>query len=186
VTPEEYDYFHEMIIHDEVGRIGAAGVTWALHLGLSVGLPPILRYGSEFLKENVCKACLTGEKVICLAITEPSAGSDVAGIRATATKTEDGKHYIVNGNKKWITNGVFSDFFTVAVRTGGEGMGGVSLLLLEKDMPGLSLKRMNVQGLWASGTTYIDMSDVKVPVEHLIGQENMGFKYIMTNFNHER
>jgi alkylation response protein AidB-like acyl-CoA dehydrogenase len=107
-------------------------------------------------------------------------------LRCEAKKTADGKHYIVNGEKKWITNGVFSDFFTVAVRTGGAGMGGISLLLIEKEMPGVKTRQMNCSGVWPSGTTYITFEDVKVPVENLIGKENEGFKYIMSNFNHER
>jgi len=124
--------------------------------------------------------------VICLAITEPTAGSDVANLKTEAKLTPDGKHYIVNGEKKWITNGVFADFFTVAVRTGGAGMGGVSLLLLERSMPGITTRQMQCSGVWPSGTTYITFEDVLVPVENLIGKENEGFKYIMHNFNHER
>jgi len=88
--------------------------------------------------------------------------------------------------KKWITNGVFADFFTVAVRTGGSGMGGISLLLIERTMPGITTKLMQCSGVWPSGTTYVTFEDVKVPVENLIGKENEGFKYIMSNFNHER
>ena len=101
-------------------------------------------------------------------------------------KTADGKHYIVNGEKKWITNGIFADYFTVAVRTGGEGMNGLSLLLIEKTMEGVSTRKMNCSGAWSSGTTYVTLEDVKVPVENLIGTENNGFKAIMYNFNHER
>ena len=86
VKASEFDYFHEMIIHDELGRCGSSGVPAALILGLSVGLPPIMLFGSKYLQDKVCKATLTGEKVICLAITEPSAGSDVAAIRTTAVK----------------------------------------------------------------------------------------------------
>jgi len=124
--------------------------------------------------------------VICLCITEPQAGSDVANLGTTAKKTPDGKHYIVNGEKKWITNGIWADFFTVAVRTGGPGGSGISLLLLEKNMPGITTRQMKCSGVWASGTTYITFEDVKVPVENLIGKENEGFRYIMYNFNHER
>jgi len=134
----------------------------------------------------VAGPCLRGEKIICLAITEPYAGSDVANLRCEAKKTPDGKHFLVNGEKKWITNGVFADFFTVAVRTGGPGMKGISLLLIERGMPGIITRPMNCSGVWSSGTTYITFEDVKVPVENLIGQENEGFKYIMSNFNHER
>jgi len=186
VKPEEFDVFHELIAIDEVARAGSGGVLWALFAGLSIGLPPIIHFANSYLQDKVCKDCLTGKKVICLAITEPSAGSDVANLKTEARKTPCGKFYIVNGEKKWITNGVFADFFTVAVRTGGEGMGGVSLLLLERGMPGITTRQMQCSGVWPSGTTYITFEDVKVPVENLIGKENQGFKYIMYNFNHER
>ncbi|KAI0236266.1 hypothetical protein L0F63_003828 [Massospora cicadina] len=93
---------------------------------------------------------------------------------------------VINGEKKWITNGVFANYFTTAVRTGGEGMGGLSLLLIERNMPGVKTRQMQCSGVWASGTAYITFEDVKVPVSNLIGQENKGFKYIMYNFNHER
>jgi alkylation response protein AidB-like acyl-CoA dehydrogenase len=186
IKPEEFDYFHELIIIDELCRAGSGGVGAALMTGLAIGLPPVYYFASKQLKDRVVGPCLRGEKIICLAITEPYAGSDVASLRAEAKLTPDGRHYIVNGEKKWITNGVFADFFTVAVRTGGSGMNGISLLLVEKTMPGVTTRQMNCTGLWASGTTYITFEDVKVPVENLIGQENQGFKYIMANFNHER
>jgi len=153
---------------------------------LSVGMPPVLHFGSQYLKDKVCKDCLHGEKFICLCITEPGAGSDVASIQTSAKKTPDGKHYIVSGEKKFITNGIWADFFTVAVRTGGSGMGGISLLLVERTFPGVSTRPMKCMGAWASGTTFVTFDDVKVPVENLIGEENQGFKYIMFNFNHER
>jgi len=185
VEPKDFDVFHELVGTEELCRGGSGGVLWGLFGGLSIGLPPVLQRGSEEMKERVAKPCLAGEKFICLAITEPSAGSDVANLKTTAKKTADGKHYIVNGEKKWITNGVFADYFTVAVRTGGEGMGGVSLLLIERS-EGVKTTQMKCQGVWSSGTTYITFEDVKVPVENLIGKENEGFKYIMYNFNHER
>lgn len=185
LKPEQYDAFCELISTDEVSRTGSGGICWGLFGGLSIGLPPVMKFGSKFLQDKVCGPCLKGEKVICLAITEPYAGSDVANLQCEAKKTEDGKHYIVNGEKKWITNGVFADYFTVAVRTGGKGMGGVSMLLVERSA-GVTTRQMQCQGVWASGTTYITFEDVKVPVENLIGKENQGFKYIMYNFNHER
>merc|ERR1712232_1288334 len=120
----------------------------------------------------------------CLCITEPSAGSDVANLR-TSAKLE-GDHYILNGEKKWITNGIFAKYFTVACRTGGPGMNGLSLLLVEKDMPGVKTRKMKCSGVWSSGTTYVTFDDVKVPKGNLLGKENQGFKYIMENFNHER
>jgi len=109
----------------------------------------------------------------------------VANIKTTAVKTPDGRFYVVNGEKKWITNGTFADYFTTAVRTGGSGMSGISLLLIERG-PGVTTKAIDTSGGWGSGTSYIIFEDVKVPVENLIGPENQGFKLIMFNFNHER
>ena len=113
------DSFHEYIVHDEVNKIGAGGVTGYIWAGISIGLPPVLMFGSDYLKDKVAGPCLRGEKRICLAITEPWGGSDVANLKTSAKLSEDGTHYIVNGMKKWISNGVYSDYFTVAVRTGG-------------------------------------------------------------------
>eukprot|EP01114_Cavostelium_apophysatum_P015943 TRINITY_DN444_c0_g3_i2.p1 TRINITY_DN444_c0_g3~~TRINITY_DN444_c0_g3_i2.p1 ORF type:complete len:545 (+),score=115.48 TRINITY_DN444_c0_g3_i2:132-1766(+) len=186
VHPSEFDMFHELILIDEFSRCGSGGAVWAIFGGLSIGLPPVRTFGSKYLQDRVVRECLNGRKTICLAITEPYAGSDVANLQTTAKKTPDGKHYIVNGEKKWITNAIFADYFTVAVRTGEAGMGGVSLLLVERTTPGVTTRQMNCQGVWSSGTTYITFEDVKVPVENLIGKENSGFKYIMFNFNHER
>jgi alkylation response protein AidB-like acyl-CoA dehydrogenase/predicted heme/steroid binding protein len=183
---EEYDAFHEFIVGDELARCGSGGACWGLCGGFGIGLPPILLFGSEELKRRVVPDCLKGTKNICLAITEPYAGSDVANLRCEAKETPDGEYFIVNGEKKWITNGVFADYFTVAVRTGGEGMGGISLLLIERSMPGVKTRQMQCSGVWSSGTAYITFEDVKVPKSNLIGQQDKGFKYIMYNFNHER
>ncbi|GAB5358570.1 hypothetical protein AAMO2058_000469600 [Amorphochlora amoebiformis] len=182
--PPDFDAFHELILIDELGRCGSGGVLWGLFEGIQIGLPPILNFGSEYLKDRVVRSCLSGEKLICLCISEPWAGSDVANLRTTARK--EGDYYIVNGAKKWITNGIFSDFFTVAVRTGEAGMKGLSLILLEKSMPGLRCRHMKCSGVWPSGTTYITLEDVKVPAKNLIGKEGDGFRMIMSNFNHER
>merc|ERR1719330_2094595 len=149
-----------------------------------IGLPPVLKWATPEIKQLVGGPCLKAEKVICLAITEPTAGSDVANLRTSAKK--EGDHYILNGEKKWITNGIFADYFTVACRTGGPGMGGISLLLVERGMPGLTTRKMKCSGVWSSGTTYITFDDVKVPKGNLLGKENKGFQYIMQNFNHER
>lgn len=184
--PKDFDYFHELIILDEFGRCGSGGVLWGLLEGVHIGLPPVLNFGSEDLRERCGLRVLRGEATICLCITEPYAGSDVANIRCTAKKSPCGQFYVVDGEKKWITNGVWADYFTVAVRTGGSGMGGISLLLIEKTMPGVQCRRMDCMGVWASGTSFITFENVKVPVGNLIGAENNGFKYIMHNFNHER
>jgi len=144
----------------------------------------VFKHGSPEMKQRVVKDVLQGRKTICLCITEPYGGSDVASVRTTAVR--QGDYYVVNGEKKFITGALKADFFTVAVRTGGPGMMGISLLLLEKDMPGLNVRRQATQGWLSSNTGYITMEDVKVPVSNLIGQENKGFLYVMYNFNGER
>lgn len=186
VPPEKWDLFHEMLLTDEISRAGSGGLVWNLIGGFGIGCPPVIKFGKKELVKRILPEILNGDKRICLAITEPDAGSDVANLTCEAKLSEDGKHYIVNGEKKWITNGIWSDYFTVAVRTGGPGMTGVSLLLIERSFGGVSTRKMDCQGVWSSGTTYITFEDVKVPVENLIGKENQGFKVIMTNFNHER
>lgn len=186
VEIENEDSFHEYIVLDQVNRIASGGVTGFFWAGICIGLPPVIMFANDYLKDKVVGPCLRGEKRICLAITEPWGGSDVANLQTSAKLSEDGKYYVVNGMKKWISNGIFSDFMTVAVRTGEEGMFGISLLLIEKTMPGVQMRKMKCMGGWTSGTTFISFENVKVPVENLIGEEGEGFKYIMLNFNHER
>eukprot|EP01087_Luapelamoeba_hula_P009280 TRINITY_DN2388_c0_g1_i1.p1 TRINITY_DN2388_c0_g1~~TRINITY_DN2388_c0_g1_i1.p1 ORF type:complete len:444 (-),score=59.21 TRINITY_DN2388_c0_g1_i1:142-1449(-) len=186
LKPEDFDYFHELIVMDEFCRCGSGGVVWGTLEGPALGLPPIHNFGSEFIKRKYIPPVLRGENTMCLAITEPYGGSDVAGLRTEAKKSECGKFYIVNGEKKWITNSQGADLFVTAVRTGGSGGNGVSLLIIERTMPGLKVRPMVCSGVASSGTGYVTFEDVQVPVENLIGQENQGFKYIMNNFNHER
>lgn len=180
----EFDIFHEFICVDEIARCGSGGFIWALMGGLGIGLPPVMNFGSEELRKKVVPGCLAGDKFIALAVTEPSAGSDVANLKTTAK--DMGDYYLLNGEKKWITQGAYADYYTVACRTGDGGMGGVSLLLVERTMPGVNARYMDCQGMWGSGTSYITFEDVKVPKNHIIGKVNHGFKYIMHNFNHER
>ncbi|OXV11363.1 hypothetical protein Egran_00869 [Elaphomyces granulatus] len=186
VPPEKWDLFHEMLLTDELSRAASGGLVWNLIGGFGIGCPPVIKFGKRSLIDRIVPGILAGDKRICLAITEPDAGSDVANLTCEAKLTPDGKHYIVNGEKKWITNGIWADYFTTAVRTGGPGMNGVSVLLIEREHGGVSTRRMDCQGVWSSGTTYITFEDVKVPVENLLGKENQGFKVIMMNFNHER
>ncbi|KAI9843968.1 MAG: hypothetical protein M1837_006009 [Sclerophora amabilis] len=186
VPPEKWDLFHEVVVTDELSRAGSGGFVWNVIGGFGIGGPPLIKFGKKPLTDRIMPSILSGDKRICLAITEPDAGSDVANLTCEAKLSEDGKYYIVNGEKKWITNGIWSDYFTTAVRTGGEGMGGISVLLIERSMGGVSTRKMDCQGVWSSGTTYITFEDVKVPVENLLGKENQGFKVVMTNFNHER
>ncbi|KAJ3187949.1 hypothetical protein HDU85_006342 [Gaertneriomyces sp. JEL0708] len=184
VKPEEFDYFHEMIAHEEIGGVANPGFTDSLATGMVIGLPPVLIFGKPELRNRVVREVLGGQKRICLAITEATAGSDVAAIRTTAKKSPCGKFYIVNGTKKWITNGTSSDYFSTAVRT-GEGHGGISMLLIERS-EGLETKAIKTSYSAAAGTAYITFENVKVPVENLLGKEGQGFPVIMFNFNHER
>ncbi|OBT94590.1 hypothetical protein VE01_07937 [Pseudogymnoascus verrucosus] len=183
---EDYDYLHTSIYVDELSRCGTGGPAGSVTVGFAFGLPPIIKFGNKQLRDRFVGPLVTGKIRICIAITEPGAGSDVANIETTAVKSADGKHYIVNGAKKWITNGIFSDYASMAVRTGGPGAAGLSMLVVPLKAKGVNMTRIHVGGGRASGTTYIDLDDVQVPVENLIGIEGMGMIYIMQNFNHER
>ena len=187
-APDDYDNFHELIVIDETTRI-SGGISWAVMGGLSIGLPPVVNFGipgDKALQTRCIKECLSGEKVICLCITEASAGSDVA---ALACRADDaGDHFVVNGEKKWITNGIYADYFTVIVQTGSPGsrQKGLSMLLMERSMPGIETRKMDCTGMWSSGTTFITFDNVKVPKTNIIGKLNNGFMQAMYNFNHER
>ncbi|KAI7781423.1 acyldehydrogenase [Diaporthe eres] len=186
---EDFDYLHGLIYSDEMARTGVVGPAASMTTGMSFGVPPILKFGDQKLQERFLPQLLRGEKRSCIAITEPDAGSDVAGITTTAVKSADGKHYVVNGTKKWITNGIWTDWASMAVRTGPEGSGaaGLSMLVVPlKNQSGVTMRQLKVGGSLTAGTTYIELDDVKVPVENLIGKEGMGMRYVMTNFNHER
>ncbi|CAK9091436.1 unnamed protein product, partial [Durusdinium trenchii] len=175
----------ESIAHQEIARIGLPGFVDGLGAGYLISAPAVYHFGSEPTKRKVCPQLLRGEKWSALAISEPFAGSDVAQIKATATRTADGKHFLVNGVKKWITEGAYSDYFVTAVRTGGPGGKGISLLLIERG-DGVTTSQMKTTYSKCAGTALIVLDDVLVPVENLMGKENEGFKLIMYNFNHER
>ena len=188
--PEEYgghsegfDIFHGLTQTEELARVGAGGLTASL-MTHGIGLPPILALGSDDMKRRIASPVLAGEKIIALGITEPSGGSDVANLKTKAVK--DGDHYIVNGSKMFITSGMRADYMTTAVRTGGTGAAGVSLLLIEMDMPGVTRTRLDKMGWRCSDTAAIYLEDVRVPASNLIGAENQGFIGIMRNFNSER
>lgn len=154
---------------------------------MAFGVPCLIKFASKELKDKYLPDLFWGRTRTCIAITEPDAGSDVANIRTEAKKSADGKKYIVNGAKKWITNGIWSNYAPMAVRTGGPGGGGLSLLWVPlKNYKGVTMRRLKVSGQISAGTTYIELDDVEVPAENLIGKEGMGMRYIMTNFNHER
>lgn len=178
------DLFAQIAVWEELMRPGSGGLSASLG-SLHIALPPILALGTEEQKQKFIPPVLRGEKIAALAITEPSGGSDVANLQTTAVL--DGDHYRVNGSKTFITSGVRADQITVAVRTGGAGAHGVSLLVVDGQTDGLSrsqpLKKM---GWWVSDTAQLFFDDCRVPVANRIGQENMGFYAIMANFQKER
>ncbi|KDR76308.1 hypothetical protein GALMADRAFT_96846 [Galerina marginata CBS 339.88] len=181
VKPEEFDYFHELIITQEFARSGRRGYGDGLMSGSVIGLPPVLNFGSPEIKAKVVPDVLSGQKLICLAISEAFAGSDVAGLKTTAKKTEDGKHWIINGTKKWITNGTFAHYFTVGCRTDD----GFTVILVERG-DGVETKAIKTSYSPTAGTAFITFDNVKVPVENTLGPEGGGIFVMLSNFNHER
>lgn len=182
--PKNVDPFHDLILIDELSRCASGGIAWACFFTFGIALPPILNVGSQHVKDLCARDVITGKKILALAVTEPQAGSDVADLKTTAER--DGDYYVINGLKKFISGGMKADWFTVAVRTGGKGMGGVSLILVDAKSEGIRRTRMKTQGWWISTTTLIAFDNVRVPVKNLIGKEGGGFAPIMSNFNHER
>ncbi|KAH7141641.1 acyl-CoA dehydrogenase/oxidase [Dactylonectria macrodidyma] len=184
---QDFDYFHYLLYTNELYHCGLWGPASIIIPGIAFGVPPIYSYGNEELQKRLLPDLLSGRKRACIAITEPSGGSDVANIETTAVRTDDGKQFIVNGSKKWISNGIWADYATTAVRTGGPGPGGLSLLVIPlKHTPGVSCRMMEISGGSIGGTTFITFDDVLVDAKNIIGNESEGFKYILTNFNHER
>ncbi|KAI0734195.1 peroxisomal acyl-CoA-dehydrogenase [Fomitopsis betulina] len=181
VKPEEFDYFHELIISQEITRCGARGYGDGINAGMVIGLPPVLNFGAPELKARVVPEVLGGKKFICLAISEAFAGSDVFGLQTTATKTEDGKHWIITGTKKWITNGTFADYFTVGCKTED----GFTVILVERG-EGVETKPIKTSYSPTAGTAYVIFDNVKVPVENTLGEEGGGIFVMLSNFNHER
>ena len=186
--PEEYGgtpagMAWRLVATEEIARAGSGGLMASL-FSHSIGLPPILAHGSEALKRRVVPAVLAGEKIAALAITEPGGGSDVARIACRARR--DGSDWIVDGEKAFITSGLRADWITVAVRTGGPGAGGISLLAVPGDVPGLERTPLAKMGWWCSDTALLRFSGCRVPADHLIGDENAGFAAVMANFNGER
>lgn len=183
-TSEGIDVWHQWIVAEELSRFAVGGVNASLMVH-GIGLPPVIHWGSDALKDMVAPAVLAGEKHIALGITEPGGGSDVASLATTAVR--DGEDYIVNGSKTYITGGMRANWVSTAVRTGGSGARGISMLLIPTDAPGFSRTPLDRKmGWWASDTATLYFDKVRVPAEHLIGPENQGFLVIMTNFNAER
>jgi acyl-CoA dehydrogenase len=189
--PEEYggqggDYVHDAVFTEEMARCGSGGVAAGIGAQVAIASPPIYKFGTEEQKQRWLVPAIRGEKIAALAITEPGAGSDVAGIRTFAKR--DGHEYVVNGGKTFITNGVRADIYVTAVKTTQEGgHHGLSFLVLEKGMPGFEATgKLEKLGWHASDTGELSFSDVRVPEENLLGEENKGFYLIMANFQWER
>ena len=180
----ENDILMKVAASEELMRSTSGGLVASLG-SLDIALPPIVNWGSDELKQKVIPQVLSGHKIAALAITEPSGGSDVANLKTRAIR--EGDVYRINGSKTFITSGLRADYFTVAVRTGGEGHSGISLMLVEKGTPGFSTgARLRKMGWWASDTAELFFDNCLVPANHLIGVENTGFFAIMSNFLKER
>jgi len=173
-----------VVIVEGMMRGGSTGVSVGLG-SLGIALPPIVQSGNEDLIDRYAKPALAGEKIAALAITEPGTGSDVSGVRTRAVR--DGEHYVVQGAKLYITSGVRADFLTTLVRTSDEKHGGLSFLVIDKELQGVSVSRaLEKTGWWASDTAELAFDDVRVPAANLVGGEGGGFVVLMQNFQSER
>ena len=150
----------------------------------SIGLPPIVVHGNDALQRRVVPGVLAGQTIAALAITEPGGGSDVARLACRARR--DGDAWVIDGEKTFITSGVRADWITVAVRTGGPGAGGISLVVVPGDASGLLRTPLKKMGWWCSDTAHLSFAGCRVPADHLVGEENRGFGMVMENFNAER
>jgi len=185
LKPEEFDYFHELIVHEERSRTMCPGYEDGLDGACSIGVPVIIKYGSDWMKQDVLPPIIRGEQTAVLAISEAFAGSDVAGMRTRAELDPTGEFYLVSGTKKWITGGMYADWFVTAVRTGGAGAGGISMMLIPRS-DAVQTKLMKTKYSSAAGTAYVTFEEAKVPKKNVFGKVNGGFGIIMSNFNHER
>ncbi|MBX9148743.1 acyl-CoA dehydrogenase family protein [Rhodococcus qingshengii] len=179
------DAVDSIVICEEMHQAGASGGLFASLFTCGIAVPHLIAAGDEAQIEKWVKPTLRGDKIGSLAITEPGGGSDVGHLTTTAKR--DGDHYVVNGAKTFITSGVRADFVVTAVRTGGPGAGGVSLLVIEKGTPGFTVSRkLEKMGWRASDTAELSFVDARVPVENVVGAENSGFAQIAQAFVSER
>lgn len=189
-TPEEYggmnlDIFYTIIFIEELQKIKSGGFAAAIWAHEYLAMTHLNKEANHAQKQKYLVPSVTGEKIGCLCITEPFGGSDVGGMRTTAIK--EGDHYIINGSKTFITNGVYSDYLIVAAKTKPElGNKGISIFVMDRDTPGISATKLDKLGWRASDTAEIAFDNVKIPVDNLMGDENEGFPYIMQHFALER
>jgi len=181
-TFEGIDIFHGIVTSEELAQ-GSGGIAASL-LSLNISIPLILALGTEEQKEKYITPVIAGDKIACLGVTEPSGGSDVAGIKTKAIR--DGSDYILNGSKMFITSGMRADYYVIACRTGGPGTSGISAIVVEKGTPGFTQTPLKKMGWLASDTAVLYFDDCRVPAENLIGGENSGWAGIMSNFSQER
>ena len=189
--PEEYggsgtDWGYSVVINEELEKVGSGTVGINLHNDIVV--PYIVAYGTEEQKQRYLPKCASGEIITAIAMTEPGAGSDLAGISTTAILHDD--HYIVNGQKTFITNGIHADLVLVACKTNPSAVPkhkGISLLLIEKETDGFSKgKHLNKVGLHSQDTAELIFDECRVPKENLLGEEGCGFQYMMDKLQQER
>jgi acyl-CoA dehydrogenase len=187
--PEEYggqggDYLHEAVLAEEMAYCGSGGVAAGIGAHVNIATPPVAKFGTELLKERYLRPAIAGEKIAALAITEPDAGSDVAGIKTYAKRVDGG--WVLNGSKMFITNGVRAHFWVTAAKTTGDGgHHGLSFFVVDRQ-DAVSASKIEKLGWHASDTALIALEDAFVPEENLLGRKNEGFYLIMANFQWER
>ena len=190
-VPEEYGgigmgTLASVVFAEELGRCTAGGVTITILVHTDLATPYVLHFGSDAQKEHWLPKFASGELITAIGVTEPDTGSDVAAIRTTARRDGDG--WRLNGSKMFITNGSIADVVFIAARTNSEvkGSRGISIFAVERGADGFSSSQIDKMGWHSSDTTMLTLEDVWVPGDHLIGEENRGFYYIMSNFQNER
>lgn len=188
--PEKYggmdaDVWYSVVMHEEMAKVNSGGFAAAIGAHFMLAMTHINGEGNEKQKEKYLIPGIEGKLIGCMAVTEPFGGSDVQAIRTTAVR--EGDHFIVNGSKTFITNGVNSDYIVAAVKTNPEAKAnGISMLIIDREMKGVSATKLDKLGWRASDTGEIAFDNVRVPVENLLGEENRGFFYIMQHFVSER
>lgn len=179
------DIFYTVIFLEELQKVNSGGFAAAMWAHSYLAMTHVAKEGDEQIKEKYLVPSISGEKIGCLCITEPFGGSDVAGMRSTAIK--DGDHYVLNGSKTFITNGIYSDYLVVAAKTNPELKGkGMSMFIIDRETPGITATKLNKLGWRASDTAEIAFDNVKIPASNLMGEEGKGFPYIMQHFAFER
>jgi citronellyl-CoA dehydrogenase len=180
------DHSYTVILGEELGRAGCGGVPMAISVQSDMATPSLHRFGTPELKRRYLAPAIRGEMVASIAVTEPDAGSDVAGLRTRAVR--DGDEWVINGSKLYITNGTQADWLCVLARTSDEGGSrGMSQIVVPADTPGFSVSRKLVKlGNWSSDTAELSFVDARVPLANTIGEAGRGFQQQMTQFQNER